>query len=212
MIFKSYKASDFGTNNYLLVDENSKEAALFDCTGDFEVIKKDIDKTGAKLKYILLTHAHFDHITGCNEFKAAYKNAKLCMHKQDEILLDNIEKQCAYFGLPCVKKPEIDMFIDENSTLTLGDKKIKVIHTPGHTLGGCCYLIDDLLISGDTLFYEEIGRCDLPGGSFQAIEKSIREKLFTLPDNTKVYPGHGDSSTIGHEKEHNAYFGKKAKY
>lgn len=218
MFFKQYEqVGTFGTNNYLLMDESSKEAALIDCTGDFDVIKSDLANLSANLKYVLLTHAHFDHVAGCLEFLEKIKNPngvrpKLCVHREDDILLENIKAQCAFFGLESVEKPDVDVFIDENSNLSLGSEHIQIIHTPGHTRGGVCFLIDGKLFSGDTLFYEEIGRCDLPGGSFQEIEKSIREKLFILPENIPVYPGHGISSTIGHEKEFNAYFGKNARY
>lgn len=212
MIFKSYKVGDMPSNNYLLVDEISKEAVLIDCTGDFEIIKKDIEENGAKLKYILLTHAHFDHIMGCNDFKKEYPNAKLCLHKGDEILLDNVKTQCAYFGLAAIEKPTVDEFINEKSELNIGNYKIETIHTPGHSKGSCSFVVDNRLFSGDTLFYEEIGRCDLPGGSFDEIKSSIENKLFFLTEQTPVYPGHGLESTIGHEKEFNCYFGKNSRY
>ena len=213
MIFKKYRAGVFETNNYLLIDEFTKEACLIDCAGDVDLISCDIEEAGAKLKYILLTHGHFDHIAGCNDFKARFPDAKLCIHKDDKVLLDNVTAQCAFFGMPNVKKPVADEFIDEKSDLRLGNVKvIRVIETPGHTLGGLSFIIDGNLFSGDTLFFEEVGRCDLPGGSFKTLGESIKKKLFTLPDDTSVYPGHGHESTIGHEKEENAYFGRNAKY
>lgn len=210
MIFKNYRVGDFGSNNYLLIDETSKESCLIDCTGDIDAIKKDLEQTGGKLKYILLTHAHFDHVAACADFKKAFPEAKLCVHEGDDILLDNIEKQCDYFGLPRVERPVVDIFIDEGSELSIGDNKIEVIHTPGHSKGSCSFRIDNKLFSGDTLFQEEIGRCDLPGGSFDEIGKSIKNKLFTLEENIPVYPGHGDKTSIAHEKKYNAYFGENA--
>lgn len=216
MIFKKYRAGSFETNNYLLIDEASKEACLIDCSGSLDDVAADIEQEGATLKYILLTHGHFDHIAGCNEFKARFNSAKLCLHKADNILIDNVGVQCALFGMPNVKKPVVDEFIDEKNNnkgdLKLGESKIEVIETPGHTLGGLSFMIDGKLFSGDTLFFEEIGRCDLPGGSFKTIGESIKNKLFTLPDEMPVYPGHGLESTVGHEKEDNAYFGRNAKY
>jgi len=221
MIFKKYgNIGSFGSNNYLLVNEFSHEAALVDCTGDFDEISKDLKEYNANLRYILLTHAHFDHIVEVSEFVNHIKNPDgskpmVCLHKEDEILLDNIATQCAFFGLDPIERPKVDIFIDENSDLNLGlegSAKIEILHTPGHTRGSVGFIIDNKLFSGDTLFYEEIGRCDLPGGDFKQIEKSIREKLFTLPEDMPVYPGHGIESTIGHEKEFNCYFGKNSRY
>ncbi|GBF22812.1 hydroxyacylglutathione hydrolase [Candidatus Gastranaerophilus sp. (ex Termes propinquus)] len=220
MIFKKFeRIGNFESNNYLLIDPISKNAVLIDCTGAFDEIVEFLNTEGASLKYILLTHAHFDHLVGCQEFLEKIKNPdgtkpKLCLHKGDKMLLDNIKIQTMLMGTKSVVKPEVDMFIDENTSLALdgGGSEIQIIHTPGHSLGSCCFIIDNKLFSGDTLFYEEIGRCDLPGGDFKQIEKSIREKLFTLPEDMPVYPGHGKESTIGHEKEFNGYFGKNARY
>ncbi len=208
---KHYKNGGFGTNNYLLIDENSKEACLIDCSDDMQEITQDIKNMGLNLKYILLTHGHFDHIGRCAQFSNEFPDAKIGLHKEDMILIENIATQCQLFVINNIKKPEIDLLINEDTALTLGDKPIKVIHTPGHSRGSCSFLIEDKLFSGDTLFFEEIGRCDLFGGSFEEIGFSIKNKLFSLPDETLVYPGHGQSSTIGHEKEHNAYFGRLAK-
>lgn len=221
MIFKKYnKIGSFASNNYLLINEFSKEAALIDCTGELEEVKKDLEESNAHLKYILLTHAHFDHVVACKELLENIKNPdgsvpQLCLHKEDEILLDNIKTQCAFFGLDPIEKPSVDVYITEASELNLGiegSARIQVFHTPGHTRGSVCFVIDNKLFSGDTLFYEEIGRCDLPGGDFRQIEKSICDKLFTLSPNMNIYPGHGIESTIAHEKEFNCYFGKNSRY
>ena len=124
------------------------------------------------------------------------------------VLLDNIETQCSMAEIEDIKIPCLDGLLDENShNLTLGEKEIKVIHTKGHSKGGVCYLIDDILFSGDTLFQGSIGRCDLWGGSMSEIEESIKGKLFKLDENIVVYPGHGDKTTIGYEKKYNPYFG-----
>ena len=123
-------------------------------------------------------------------------------------LLKQVPMQCDMVGLENIKIPCVDGLLDENShNLTLGNKEIKTIHTKGHSKGGVCYLIDNILFSGDTLFKESIGRCDLYGGSFEEIAQSIKEKLFTLDENITVYPGHGDETSIGYEKKYNPYFG-----
>lgn len=202
----------FASNSYILFDEESKEAALIDSSNNPKAVIKEIEKLGAKLKYILLTHAHFDHVGGVYEIKEHFPDAKVMLNREDLFLLENLKVQCDMFGTKREKKPQVDEFVDENSTLTLGNTPIKVIHTKGHSKGSSCYLIEDMLFCGDTLFYEEIGRCDLPGGDFSEIEKSIRDKLFKLDDNVKVYTGHGQSTTIGHEKIHNAYFGENSIY
>ena len=160
------------------------------------------------LKYILITHGHFDHVYCVSEMKEKFPIAQVLIHKDDMELLKQVPAQCEMMGLEGIKVPCIDGLMDENShNLTLGDKEIKVIHTKGHSKGGVCYLIDNTLFSGDTLFKDSIGRCDLYGGSFDEIGKSIKEKLFVLDENTLVYPGHGDETSIGYEKKYNPYFG-----
>jgi glyoxylase-like metal-dependent hydrolase (beta-lactamase superfamily II) len=134
------------------------------------------------------------------------------MNKNDAFLLDNIKMQCELFGIPVFEKPKVDEFIDEKSDLKIGDYKIKVLETKGHSPGGLSFMIDGKLFSGDTLFYEEIGRCDLPGASFEEIKESISRKLFALSPLTEVFPGHGLPTTIEHEIEFNAYFGKNSKF
>ena len=205
MILKQYVVGEISTNNYLLIDEISREAVLIDCSGNFEEIKKDLEENRGKLKYILLTHAHFDHIGGAKKF-SEYYNIPILMHKDDEMWLDHIKEQCDYFGLPNFEKPQKIDFIDENTELKIGVNDIKVIHTKGHTKGGLSYLIGNILFSGDTLFLEEIGRCDLPGGNLTDLKNSIKNKLFTLFPNTRVYPGHGGPTTIKHEIISNPYF------
>ena len=210
MILKKYKIDDrFETNNYLLIDEKGHEAVLIDCTGNFVEIKKELDKYSAKLKYILLTHGHFDHIFGCLEFKDKL-NPTIVIHKDDKIMVDNVDIQCNLFGIPVFKMPKVDAVIDENSKLEFGAYDIDVIHTSGHTPGGVCYMIDNKLFSGDTLFYENVGRCDLAGGNFNEIVHNISNKLYTLPKDTMVYTGHGENTTIGHEIENNFYVNKNS--
>ena len=212
MIVKKLPLGPIEANTYVLFDEKSKEALIIEASGDANAIKQELDALGANLKYILLTHGHFDHVFGVNDVKKLYPDAKVFIHKEDEVLTQNIALQCAHFGIDGVEKPKIDEYIDENTKLSLGDIEIKVIHTPGHSKGSVCYLLGDDLFSGDTLFFEEIGRCDLFGGSFSEIEKSIRNKLFTLDRNITVHPGHGQDSTIGHEIKYNAYFGENSRY
>ena len=124
----------------------------------------------------------------------------------------NLTLQCDLFNHRRVEAIKIDEFIDDTRKIEFCCKTVDVISTPGHSKGSLCYLIDDNLFVGDTLFFEEIGRCDLPGGSFKDIENSIKNKLFKLDDKIKVFTGHGDNTSIGHEKINNAYFGQNARY
>ncbi len=212
MIIKKLPLGPIEANTYVIFDEKSKEAIIIEASGDANSIKKELDALGANLKYILLTHGHFDHVFAVNDVKKLYPKAQVYIHKEDEVLTQNIALQCAHFGIDGVERPKIDKYIDENTELCFGDNKIKIIHTPGHSKGSLCYLIKNDLFSGDTLFFEEIGRCDLFGGSFSEIEKSIRNKIFTLDKSIIVHPGHGQDTSVGHEIKHNAYFGENSRY
>ena len=212
MKIEKFIPEEFASNNYILFDENTKNAIIFDPSSCFNQTDKFIKENNLNLKYVIVTHLHFDHLGDIKKFQENYKNIKTLIPKNDKVLYENLKTQCDMFGVRRVEDFKVDEFIDETSEIYLDDVKIQVIETPGHSKGSTCYLIGDVLIAGDTLFYEEIGRCDLPTGSFSDITHSIKGKLFHLPDNIKVFTGHGDNTTIGHEKTHNAYFGEKAIY
>ena len=200
MQLKIFKEPPIDNNNYLLIDEESKEAVLVDCSAADSNVQNSLDEFGAKLKYILLTHGHFDHIAGIRP-----TDAKIVMHKNDLRILSQSNQYLSAFGIPDIKIPEIDIFINDGDILNVGNHKIQVIHPPGHTQGGVCYLINNMLFSGDTIFKESVGRCDMEGGDFKQIVKSIKTKIFTLPDDTIIYPGHGEATTVGWEKVHNQF-------
>lgn len=204
IIIKQFVLGAIENNNFLLIDEESKEAVLIDCTQQESDIEKVLDEHNAKLKFILLTHGHFDHVLGVNYFRNKY-NCQVLLHEADKELVERMPEFARNFGLPPSDPQTIDEFVKDGDVIKLGQNEIKVIHTPGHTQGCVCYLINDDLFSGDTLFYECVGRTDLPGGNFKQIVSSIKEKLFVLDDNIKVYPGHGPLSTIGHEKANNQF-------
>lgn len=200
MLLKSFREPPIDNNNYLLIDEESKEAALIDCSAVDSRIKDAINESGAKLKYILLTHGHFDHVAGIRP-----TDAKIVMNEKDLRILNQTNMYLPAFGIPEITIPKIDIYVNDGDILKLGDTEIKVFHTPGHTQGGVCYLVNDMLFSGDTIFCESVGRCDLEGGDFVQIVDSIKTKIYTLPDNTAIYPGHGKQTTVGWEKLHNQF-------
>ncbi len=208
MIIKAIPNGVLSANTYVLVDENTREAAIIDCGGEFEIIKDELSKHNAKLKYILNTHGHFDHVLGEND---AQKQTGLpvYIHKDDEYLLKNLAKQISLYGFGGGEPPEKIITFDEDTVFTLGKQNLEVIHTPGHTKGSVCFLTGKNLISGDTLFYGSIGRTDLEGGSFAQIQNSIVNKLFKLDDDVTVYPGHDAKTTIGYEKKYNMPFGSQ---
>ncbi len=231
MILKQFSAGIYETNNYLLICEETREAALIDASGDFEAVEKLLKDTNAELKYLLNTHGHWDHIMGDNEIQKAFvpqqkdkqlseesgtyeeqrRLLKVLIHKSDEFYLKMLPAQLVMHGVKPCAPPKINGFLEDNQEITVGNMKIKVIHTPGHTPGGVCFLVEKSLFSGDTLFAQSVGRTDFPGSSYKAIEASIKNKLFTLDDDVVVYPGHGPSTTIGYEKENNPYFGAKVR-
>ncbi|MDS0524414.1 MBL fold metallo-hydrolase [Clostridium sp. SHJSY1] len=197
MIIKTIVVGAIEENCYLIVDEESKEAVVVDPGAEGAAIENAIENLGAKLKYILLTHGHFDHV-GAVEYLADKYNVPFYINENDE---EWIKRDSSVFG-PLRKA---DGNLNDGDVLNFANKSIKVITTPGHTEGGVCFLIEDKLFSGDTLFQGSVGRSDFPGGSFELLVSGIKNKLLPLGDNIEVYPGHGGKSTIGYEKERNLF-------
>ena len=202
MIIKQFVAGLIENNMYLVVDENTREAVVIDAPADIPELKKTVDELGAKVKYILITHGHFDHIMGLNSLKKTL-NAPAVICKEDISISDKINDFTRLFGVPDSVPPTYEKFVKDGDVIEVGDLKIKVIQTAGHTEGGVCYLVDENLFSGDTLFRQSVGRTDLYGGSFEKICHSVKDILFNLDENTKVFPGHGDITTIAYEKKYN---------
>ncbi len=192
-------------NTYIVADEETKKAFIVDPGGHNMRTVNLIADEGYEVEYIILTHGHGDHIGGVTEYMKDYPKAKLVAALAEKEMLGT-----AQFNLSmdvCSKKVELeaDIWVDDGDSLDVGDMKLHFLMTPGHTPGGMCILIDDVLFSGDTLFRQSVGRTDFAGGSFRQLAKSIREKLFVLPDNTKVYPGHMGYTDIGFEKRNNPF-------
>ena len=193
-------------NTYILMDEESKEAVLIDVGGEFEDIKKSLDDKGYKINFILNTHGHFDHVLGEVEVQQKYPDIKILMHKDDISHFSRLQQEMQYFGINYETQPlNPTEFIDENTTLYIGGKKIQILYTPGHSKGSLSYYVDGKVFTGDALFYRSIGRTDFYDGDYDTLIEAIKTKLLVLPDETVVYPGHGPSSTIKEEKENNLY-------
>ncbi len=193
------------TNTYFIYREGSSNIIVFDPADRGEYLFSKFQEKGFNVVAILLTHGHFDHILGIEDLQK-HTNAKLYASEDEAELAKDIELNCSQmFRRECSVNP--DILFSDGEKVTLADIELEVIKTPGHTVGGCCYYIEEagFLISGDTLFLESVGRTDLPTGSMGTLIRSIKEKLFILPDETIVYPGHGPSTTIEHEKEYNPF-------
>lgn len=198
MKIKRIPAGVYAANCYIVIDEETKDCVVMDPGGDEEDLIKAIKKENVQVKYILLTHGHADHTGAALRLKKDF-NAPLCISSEDYEL---ISKGAFMYG-DIVNN--IDQYIKEGDIFKIGNMDIKCIHTPGHTPGGVCFLIEDSVFTGDTLFAGSIGRTDFQGGNFDAIIKSIKEKLMVLGDEIKVFPGHGPESTIGKERLHNPF-------
>ena len=181
---KLFVENPIQTNCWVVIDEDSKEAIIIDLGGGYKKIKKYIKEENATLKFVLCTHGHFDHVMGIPEMQEENPDIPVYVSKKDEQTVKDLNKMCAYFGIPAkYLEVKITDFIDEKTdNLYLGNKKIEIIETPGHTQGGLCFKIDEHLFSGDSLFYREIGRCDLPGGDYDTLINSLKTKLAVLPD------------------------------
>jgi len=192
-------------NTYYAADENEKKGFIVDPGGYDGGLAKKIREDGVSIEYIILTHGHGDHTGGVAAFMREFPDAKLVASKYEkEMLSDSRMNFSAYFGEETAAIVP-DIYIDDGDVLNVGGLELKFMHTPGHSPGGLCILVGDILFSGDTLFRESIGRTDFPGCSFAALEKSIREKLFVLPDSTRVLPGHMGETKIGFEKRNNPF-------
>lgn len=212
MKIQTFPMSLFGINTYLIWDPETLKAALVDPaminSAERTRVADFISRNNLTVTNVINTHLHIDHCIG-NEWVTTKFGVKAAAHIGDSALGANIGNQARMFGLPFeVKGVVIDTPLEDGDTITIGNGELKVIHVPGHSQGGLALYdaADGILISGDSLFRESIGRTDLPGGDTRQLLDSIKNKLFTLPDNTTVYPGHGPTTTIGHEKSHNPFF------
>ncbi|MDH4207376.1 MAG: MBL fold metallo-hydrolase [Anaerolineae bacterium] len=192
-------------NCYLVGCEETKKGIVIDPGGDAPVILDRVEKLGLTVEYIVNTHGHIDHIAANRPVKEA-TGAQLAIHEDDAEWL--VADQGAYARMLGVQSPgpAADILLREGDEIVFGNEKLQVIHTPGHSQGGISLLGDGVVFCGDTLFAMGVGRVDLPGGSWETLMSTIKRRLFTLPDETDAYTGHGPPTTIGREKRFNPWF------
>jgi glyoxylase-like metal-dependent hydrolase (beta-lactamase superfamily II) len=206
MLIETIVVGPLGVNCFILGDKQSNEGVVVDPGADCEIILAAVARFGIKVKYIVNTHGHFDHV-GCNRQVQERTAAELLIHEKDLELLSLAAKSAQMYGLQVENSPAPARYLTDGMRLDFGRRSIEVLYTPGHTQGGCSLLLrnEQLVITGDTLFADSVGRTDLPGGSHDQLIASIKAKLMPLPDETVVWPGHGPSSTIGRERRTNPY-------
>jgi len=201
--------NDFQVNTYVVHDD-TKECIIFDPGMYYENERNEllqfISENGLKPVLLVNTHAHIDHIIA-NDFIAKEYQIKLAAHKESQNFLKHAKEYGQNFGIKLDEVKPIDIFIDEERPLKFGTSELQILYTPGHADGSLCFYAKDadFVITGDVLFFQSIGRTDLPTGNYDLLQESIWEKLFTLPEKTTVYPGHGPETTIGYEKLHNPF-------
>lgn len=197
------------TNCYFIYRENDKKVIFVDPADYGEQIYQKMKELGFEVAAILLTHGHFDHIWGCSKLRQLSGAPVYAYEGEEDVLLSSDLNVSEQAGRACTVKA--NTLLKDGEEVTVEGMTFQLLATPGHTKGSCCYYFKEagMLISGDTLFEESVGRTDLPTGSMGTLTRSIAEKLTSLPDDTVVYPGHGDSTTIGHEKAYNPFWPSK---
>jgi glyoxylase-like metal-dependent hydrolase (beta-lactamase superfamily II) len=197
-------------NAYLIVCVATRETAVVDVGFEPETTIDAVRAGDLQVRYLLNTHAHYDHVAGMRAVQEAV-GGEYWLHPADRPLLERLTEQGAAFGFPVARPPAVVHDLADGQRLPLGEEALEVIHTPGHSLGGVCFRWQEWLWVGDTLFAGSIGRTDLPGGSFRDLERAIRTRLFPLGDALHAYPGHGPATTIGRERRENPFVGETAR-
>lgn len=194
----------FMVNCYIVACKETKEAIIIDAGDEADRILDVLDEKQLKLKFLINTHAHIDHICAVSEIQDE-KKVPFYLHEKEKPVLDNVPVMAKMYGFEADELPKINRFIDVDKTYMFGNCALTVIETPGHSPGGVCFQINDHLFSGDTLFCGGIGRTDIPGGIHNQLVNSIMTKLFPLDQDTVVLPGHGPVTTIGQERASNPF-------
>jgi glyoxylase-like metal-dependent hydrolase (beta-lactamase superfamily II) len=210
MLIRTAAVPPFFKNGYVVSCEDTREGVVIDPGDEAGQLISAVKADGVKVKAILLTHAHLDHVTGVAHAKRMY-GVDVWLHKDDEFLYQGVVEQGQLFGMRVERQPPIDRYFEPGVPFTFGNLTVDILHTPGHCPGGVCLAIgpkdspERTLFVGDTLFAGSIGRTDLSGGDTDTLLRSIREVLFAFPDETEVHSGHGPVTTIGAEKRTNPF-------
>ncbi len=204
MIIKAFSVGPFPMNTYVVHEEEGADCLLIDPSDDLHVLYNYLDENNLNPVAIINTHAHLDHIRFTSEIQKKY-NLPFYLNDEELPLLENLQQQGAMFGMETAQPPKQTHPLNEKDKFNVGSFTFAVIHAPGHSPGSMCFLFGKDLIGGDVLFFDSIGRTDLYKGDYNLLINSIKTKLFILPDDTRVHPGHGPSTTIGREKSSNPF-------
>jgi hydroxyacylglutathione hydrolase len=204
LIIKKLEVGPIMANCFILGCEDTREAVVIDPGDEADKILMELAKAELKVTYLINTHGHFDHV-GANKRMKDVTRAILAIHPDDVPMLGELSRSAASFGLAAENSPEPDLLLSHGDKITFGKITLEVIHTPGHSRGGICLYTKGHLFAGDTLFAGSIGRTDLPGGDYDTLIASIKEKLLILPEDTRVYTGHGPETTLMNEKRMNPF-------
>ena len=204
MILQTIAVGPLDVNCYIIADDITRKGILIDPGGDAEKIKKALQTEKITLSNIIITHGHWDHVGAVIDIKKAY-DCPICLHKDDLEVYAHAQDIALIFGFEIESPPEIDSFIDDSDVLYAGKIALKALHTPGHTRGSISLSTDGIVFTGDLIFKGGVGRTDFPGGDEEMLKKSIKSRIFTMPDDTLIYPGHGFPTTVIEERNTNPF-------